>query len=357
MMNKVIDARPSIGDLSELPMEARRHPLVHDVASALERYGLTSTGEYVVVGASGGADSTALLLAMAELCKRTGKAGVPFIRPVAVHVHHHLRDSADIDAAFVQELCDALKIELRTVHVDPGQSPGNVSAAARVLRYRALGEESSKIGAKIVAVAHHADDQFETILMAMCRGAGLDGLTGMPIVRELKDGVRLLRPLLWSRRAECEDLCKAAGVQWVDDPTNDDLNRSRARLRHEVIPILDELWPDAAKRAVGAAELVRAAQVALERQLDNTFGSAAVSSWTRNTISALDEPVLAAGLRRAALFLAPHTADKLGQRQLNEAAQAVRSATGEKKSFDWPGGLKLEIDSERVQLSRTTGVV
>lgn len=340
-------------DLSELPIAARRHPLVHAVAHSIEKHGGAAHGDYIVVGVSGGADSTALLLAMAELRNRTNSAGVPFIRPVAVHVHHHLRDSADDDAAFVQSLCDSLKLELHTVHVDPGQFPGNVSAAARALRYRALSEETAKIGAKLVAVAHHAEDQFETILMALCRGAGLDGLTGMPIVRELNGDVRLLRPLLWSRRAECEDLCEKAGVQWVHDPTNDDLNYARARMRHEVMPILDELWPDASKRAAGSAEMVRAAQAALENQLQLSFGEVSVSSWQRSALASLDETIIAAGLRRAALYLAPGAADKVGQRQLIESAEAIRRHEGPSE-FHWACELKLLVDRERVAITRTS---
>ena len=350
-----MQVRPSVPDLSELPIEARRHPLVHTVAHVFERFAGLSPGDFVVLGASGGADSTALILAMAELRNRKDSAGVPMFRRVVVHVHHHLHDSADVDDAFVEALCESLRIELHTVHVDPGQFGGNVSSAARALRYRALGEESTRIGAKIVAVAHHADDQFETILMALCRGAGLDGLTGMPIVRELKDDVRLLRPLLWSRRSECEDLCRAAGVQWVHDPSNDDLNHSRARIRHEVIPVLDELWPDAARRAAGAAELVRAAQAALEKQLDDTFGIASASRWSRAVIAGLDEPLVAAGLRRAALYLAPQAGDKLGQRQLIEAAEAIRKRDGGAKRFDWACGLTLVIDGDRVELARNAG--
>jgi tRNA(Ile)-lysidine synthetase-like protein len=249
-------------------------------------------------------------------------------------------------------LCESLKIDLHTVHVDPGRTGGNISAAARALRYRALAEESTKVGAKIVAVAHHAEDQFETILMALCRGAGLDGLAGMPIVRELNGEVRLLRPLLWSRRAECEDLCRAAGVPWVHDPTNDDLNYSRARLRHEVMPILDELWPDAAKRAAASAELVRAAQAALEKQLYDTFGDASVARWRRSRLAPLGEPIIAAGLRRAALYLAPAAADKIGQRQLIEAAEAIRASGGGAREFNWACELTLTIHGDGVELTQ-----
>lgn len=350
-MMKAMVAQPAVPELSELPIAARRHPLVHAVAHSIDRYGMVAAGDYVVVGASGGADSTSLLLAMAELHNRTDSAGVPFVRPVAVHVHHHLRESADDDAAFVEALCESLHMELHMVHVDPGHVSGNISAAARGLRYRALAEESTKIGAKVVAVAHHAEDQFETILMALCRGAGLDGLTGMPIVRELNGDVRLLRPLLWSRRADCEDLCRKAGVQWVHDPTNDDLNYTRARLRHEVMPILDELWPDAAKRAAGSTELVRAAQAALEKQLDDTFGDVSVACWNRNDLASVNEPIIAAGLRRAAVYLAPRAADKIGQRQLIEAAEAIHKKNGGASEFNWACGVTLTIDGDRVELN------
>lgn len=340
-------------DLRDLPVDIRRHHLVHEVGLRLRLHSDLKAGDSVVVGASGGADSTALLLAMAALHQRERGGGAPAVRPVAVHVHHHLRDSADADAAFVNALCASLGMELQTLHVDPGQRAGNTSATARTMRYRALAEEATRLGSSLVAVAHHAEDQFETMLMAMCRGAGLDGLSGMPWVRTLKDDVQLIRPLLWARRSECEDLCRMAGVQWCSDPSNEDVTQARARVRQDVLPVLEELWPDATRRMSATSEIVRAAQWALEEQLRRSFGDPSNRTWPRGELSGLDAAVLGAGLREAALRAAPHVADKLGHRQLNDAALAIRSDDHERRQFDWPGGLALVIEKDAVRLERS----
>lgn len=336
----------------ELPVAARRHALVHEVERQLETHGGHSPGDYVVIGVSGGADSVALLLAFAALRSRTQRSGGEYVRPVAVHVHHHLRECADQDAAFVSGLCKALGVTCHSVDIDTGSRGGNLSATARALRYHALAEQAGHVGARLVAVAHHAEDQLETIIMALCRGTGLDGLAGMPWIRELKNDVQLFRPLLAVRRADCEDLCRTAGVQWIDDPTNREMAKTRARLRHDVLPILDELWPDAPRRATGTAELVRAASAALEHVLETVFGSADNCSWDRAALAGLDPAVRSAGLRRAAVRLAPEIADKLGHRHLDEAGRCIGSETGATKQFDWPDGLQLTVDADSVRLER-----
>ncbi len=100
------------------------------------------------------------------------------MEPIALHVNHHLRESADRDELFVEEVCERFAIPLAVADLDLTGCPGNVAAEARRLRYDALVELSEGLVSH-VAVAHHVDDQLETILMALCRGAGLDGLSGM----------------------------------------------------------------------------------------------------------------------------------------------------------------------------------
>ncbi len=346
------DPVSQIPDLRDLPVDVKRHALLHEVQLRLDQYGNIEPGAFVVVAVSGGADSVALLLAMAALGQRTTRSGTAVVRPVAVHVHHHLRESADADAGFVEALCGSLDVPFRLVDIDPGRLPGNVSSAARALRYHALAEQASQVDSKLVAVAHHAEDQLETMLMALCRGAGLDGLAGMPWARSLKNDVQLIRPLLGTRRAECESLCKAAGVQWVDDPTNRDLVHSRARLRHEVLPVLEAIWPDAARRTTATSDTVRTAAMMLERALDDVFGSAEQHQWQRHVLAKLEFPLVTAGLRRAAIQMAPDVADQLGHRQLDEAARLVVSSNGSAKRLDWPGGLVFDLDSETVQVRR-----
>ncbi|MFB3138489.1 MAG: tRNA lysidine(34) synthetase TilS [Phycisphaerales bacterium] len=332
-------------------MAARRHWLVAEVARCLGRRCGVAGGARVVVGVSGGADSLALLLALAAIRQRRRGPG-PAIEPVAAHVNHHLRDSADEDAAFVAEVCDRLGVTLQTQHVHPARMPGNLAANARRLRYEALGRVAASADAGYVAVAHHAEDQLETLLIALCRGAGLDGLSGMAWSRPLVGPVSLIRPLLGVGRSACEDLCCTAGIQWRDDPTNVDPTTVRGRLRRDVLPVLEELWPEAASRAAGAADVVQAARTALEHQLQEAFGGPSQRCWDRTQLAALPLPIIAAGLRRAVMDEVDGAGDGLGQRHLLPVAEAIRDSDPRPRRFDWPRGLTVVVTSKQVQLRR-----
>jgi tRNA(Ile)-lysidine synthase len=346
-------ARVPARDGESLPLKARRHPLVAMVDRELRRCevgaGSGAKRAKVVVGVSGGADSTALLLACTAIARRRNPKDA-FVEPIAVHVHHHLRPSADAEAQCVSKLCKRLGVELHVRHVRPALMNGNVSANARKLRYDALANVAAKREARFVAVAHHAEDQLETMLMAICRGTGIHGLAAMASSRPLAEHITLVRPLLRVRKAECEDLCRAAGVAWVEDPSNVDVNRARARMRRDVLPALDELWPGAARRASAAAEVADAAAAALEHWLDESFGPPSQREWDRSAINRLPAAVIGAGLRRAALRLVPSVADALGQDQLLDAARAVADDVRRPRRFEWPGGLACVVNSRLVRI-------
>jgi len=307
-------------------------------------------GATLVIGVSGGPDSVALLLAAAVLARRD----LPAVTPVAVHVNHHLREAAPDDEAFVVELCRRFGLDVHVRHVHPDGRPGNLAANARSLRYQALAASARSAGAGFVAVAHHADDQLETMIMALGRGAGLDGLSGMRWTRPVGDGLTLVRPLLASRKADCEDLCRAAGVSWRVDPTNTDPSTVRGRLRRDVVGVLESLWPDAATRATGTADIVAAARIALDEQLGRTFGAASVRRWDRDALRALSPVVIAAGLRRAALEADPAVADDLGQSVLGTVAEAIADADRRPRRFDWPGNLRVVVTASEIRLETPT---
>ncbi|MDY7107293.1 MAG: ATP-binding protein, partial [Planctomycetota bacterium] len=176
------------------------------------------------------------------------------------------------------------------------------------------------------------------------------GLAGMPRVRPLGDGIVLLRPLLGVRRADCEDFCRSAGVTWRDDPSNTDVENLRARLRRDVLPILEGLWPDAPSRAAATAEALDAARSALRERVEQAFGQPGARRWPRPALAELPLPILAAGLRRAALDAAPELSDAFGQRILLPAAEAIASDDERPKQFDWPGGLVLVVTKREVEL-------
>ena len=222
--------------------------------------------------------------------------GQVVLQPMVVHVNHHLRTAAQDDATYVADLCDRLGLEHHAKDIYPAQEPGNVAANARRLRYAALAEVARAVQAPYVAVAHHGDDQLETMLIALCRGAGQDGLSGMAWCRSLDGDLTLVRPLLGLRKVNCEAFCLMAELTFRHDPTNDDATQIRGRLRRDVLPVLEELWPQAGRRATGAADALALARDALEAQLESSFGPSTTRAWDRTELAELPLPVIAAGL-------------------------------------------------------------
>jgi tRNA(Ile)-lysidine synthase len=176
-----------------LLLACRRHPLAAEVARGLAR-ARVGDGCRVAVAASGGADSTALLALCAGL-RAHGR-----IDPVAVHVDHGLRDESGLDRACAASAAERLGVAFASRRLDLRAGSG-VAARAREARFAALAEMAVEQGASVVLLAHHADDQLETLLLAIARGAGLAGLGGMPSRRAIDGtGIDAVRPCLRIRR-------------------------------------------------------------------------------------------------------------------------------------------------------------
>jgi len=207
----------------------------------------------VAVALSGGADSTALLLACIQ--KWPGQVR-------AIHIHHGLQAAAEQFAEHCQHLCEQRQVPLVLCKVNaknaPGQSP---EEAARKARYAALSEavhtHPDLQGVKDVALAQHADDQVETLLLALSRGAGLPGLASMP-AQWVRDGLQWHRPLLRVPGAKLREYLVDAQVAWIEDPTNQDEQFTRNRIRAQLLPALDRAFPQFrdtfARSAAHAAE-------------------------------------------------------------------------------------------------------
>ncbi|WP_371369191.1 tRNA lysidine(34) synthetase TilS [Pseudomonas sp. QL9] len=202
------------------------------------------------VGLSGGLDSVVLLRALARLVE---KEVLPPIS--AIHVHHGLQAVADDWPEHCQALCDELGVPLivERVKVEQGAS---LEQQARRARYAAF-EKHLEEG-EFLLTAQHRDDQAETLLFRLLRGAGVRGLAGIPAVRRLGRG-SLLRPLLDVSRTELESYAREQGLQWVEDPSNGDTSLARNYLRQRVMPVLAERWPQASVNlARSAAHLAEA---------------------------------------------------------------------------------------------------
>lgn len=200
-----------------------------------------------LVAYSGGLDSHVLLHALAALRARLGGTALE-----AVHVNHGLQPSAKRWSEHCMAVCKRLGIPVRVLCVDahpaPGESP---EAAARAARYRALRELMEKDDCLLTA--QHQDDQAETFLLQLLRGAGPRGAAGMPRLAPFGPGW-IARPLLGFPREALRRYAEAQGLQWVDDPTNFDTVYDRNFLRHEILPRLAQRWPAAARTLARAAE-------------------------------------------------------------------------------------------------------
>lgn len=190
----------------------------------------------IAVAYSGGLDSSVLLDAAARM--------VGADRLVAFHVHHGLSPNADAWLAH----CDAtaraygVSFDARRVDVAPDDAAG-VEAAARDARYRALDAMCAAHGVQVLWLAQHADDQAETVLLQLLRGAGLAGLAAMAPVREVAGGVTRVRPLLGLLRAQLERYAHACDLRWIEDESNADTRYARNALRHDVMPALSAHFP------------------------------------------------------------------------------------------------------------------
>ena len=188
----------------------------------------------ILVGLSGGVDSVVLLHLLHSLAARYAW------QLSALHVHHGISRNADAWAEFCAGLCERLRIPFHVERVDiaPLREHG-IEAAARKLRIAAF----SRQDCDFVALAHHADDQAETLLLQMLRGAGVRGAGAMPVLVRHPASPALLRPLLHCARSEILDYAIAQGLQWVEDESNTNDSYPRNYLRHRVMPLLTQHFP------------------------------------------------------------------------------------------------------------------
>ena len=328
---------------TRLPIAARRHPVVTALAQGVESAcGGLQLGP-IVVAASGGADSTAMVLATQVLTERREVD----LEPIIVHVNHHLREDAGADAEHVRRLCDQLGLLCECIDVHPEGGGDD----ARRCRYDALHAAAVRHGARHLLAAHHAEDQLETIVAALGRGAGPEGLAGMMATRSLAGDVQLVRPLLPVTKAMLMDLCHAADIEWRDDPTNVDPTTLRGRLRRDVLPVLEELWPNAARRSAVNAPLVQAAAEALEREAASVFEVA--TSWPRTLLREAEPAIRSTGLRRA-LLNGGLAADAIDTTRLAEAAAAIGDGSEHARRFEFNATTAIHIDANTVSIIQET---
>ncbi|GGW51256.1 tRNA lysidine(34) synthetase TilS [Alishewanella tabrizica] len=209
----------------------------------------------LVLAYSGGLDSQVLLHILAPICHDMA------IALFAVHVHHGLNRQADAWATFCETQCRARQVDfhLRYVSLDPQH---NVEQEARTARYAALAQFVTT-PSTLLLTAHHADDQLETVLLALKRGAGLTGLAGIPQLRAFAQG-QLYRPLLTFSRQQLEAFAVAEQLHWIEDDSNANTDFDRNFLRHIIAPPLKQRWPALTKTVTRSAEHLQHAHTLAE---------------------------------------------------------------------------------------------
>ncbi|MGL4318796.1 MAG: tRNA lysidine(34) synthetase TilS [Pseudomonas sp.] len=308
------------------------------------------------IALSGGLDSTVLLHLLVRLSRRQALPPLS-----AMHIHHGLQAAADAWPQHCSQLCAELGVPLQVEHVQV-DSGASLERAAREARYAAFARQLGE--GELLLTGQHRDDQAETLLLRLLRGAGVRGLAGMPVQRALGRG-RLLRPLLKVSRAELEAYAREHALRWVEDPSNSDTRLARNFLRSEVLPGLAPHWPQAALNLARSAGHLREAQELLDELARQDLAAAgAASDFTWLGLSSLElAPLLSLSDARqrnalrhwlAAFTTLPDSEHWAGWRDLRDAAVDAaplwRLASGELRRADgrlwWLSGAWLQAPAQ-----------
>ena len=306
---------------------------------------LLARGDHVLVACSGGGDSVALTRLLARLAPELG------VSLAIASVDHGLRPEAAEEVAEVGRLAEALSLPFHPLRVRVEPAGEGLQAAARRARYAALHRCAAERGAGKLAVGHTLEDQAETVLARLLRGAGLAGAAGIHPARE--DGV--VRPLIDCRRAELRAWLRARGVGWRDDPSNADPRFERVRIR-ALGPALEAIDPRALEHLAAFADDARAVHGVLARRAEAHLEARGEGALEREALLSLDAPTRAAVLARA---LADTTGRPPSRAHLDALEATLASGRGEVLlGGDWgarlvEGRLELARRPRRTRSTRT----
>jgi len=322
------------------------------VQATIEQHHLLAAGQHVLAAVSGGPDSVALLAALCRLRRPLR------FRLTVCHLNHRLRaKAAEADARFVARLARRLRVPCEQGRADvsrrAAQAAVSLEMAARAARHAFFARTARKVGADLVATGHTADDQAETFLLRLCRGAGGRGLGAMRYA-VLLDGLRIVRPLLDVCRKEVLRFLHTHGLTWREDASNRDPAFLRNRVRHELLPLLARrLNPDIATALRRAAELARADELWLEECTHALLRKAArPAAKPRLDVDTLASAPLAARRRVIRLWLAQNGVP-LDQIDFVACARAEQLVHGDGTSriAPLPGGWRVRREYDELLLS------
>jgi len=291
----------------------------------------------VLVAISGGSDSVALLFLLRDLAEN-GKFTVAGL----AHVNHGLRPTADRDEQFCRDLADRLHLRIAVKKEDVrGYARGrnlSVEDAARRIRYDFLEQAAGAFGADRIAVGHTQDDQAETLLLKLIRGAGLTGLAG---IRQRRG--RIIRPLLDAARSDLRKYLADIGQEWIEDESNEDLANPRNRIRHRVLPELDRAAGTSTCSAIArAAGLAREDTEWLDELAERCYEQLAQPSEDGVTIEAAALAAEPPPVRRRVLLKALRVAAGGREVGLDHVEAASAAVDGSAGGADFPGG-RMEL--------------
>jgi tRNA(Ile)-lysidine synthase len=322
--------------------------MLEKVNKTLSKEGQLDFEKPLIVGVSGGPDSLSLLHVLKEL-------GYSL---VATHINHGLRPEAEADAGYVNEVVERLGISLISGSEDTNSFASDqgmsVEEAARHLRYRFLFAEAEKLEAQAVAVGHTANDQVETVLMHLLRGAGLSGLRGMQVCSVIPtwhEDIPLIRPLLNIWREEILAYCQAHDLQPRFDHSNLDITFFRNRIRHELLPVLEGYNPQVRKLIWRMADTLSADFRVLEGVIERTWEECVLDVGEGFVVLNLEvfirqlKGVQRAMVRRAIAHLRPGLRD-IDYEAVERSLTFVYNPTKTNKS-DLIAGLYIQVEGDR----------
>lgn len=314
-----------------------RSMIEHALQQSFTQHGLH--GQRLVLGVSGGADSLALLCGCLLI--------TPAEQLIVAHLDHQLRPESARDAEWVRQFCHERSIKFVSEKLAPLESTVGLEERARSARYEFLTRIAIEQNSRFVLVAHHADDQAETVLHQLLRGSGLRGAAGIPETRTLAADVTLVRPLLNVTRIEVLKFLEARQQPFLEDLTNTDERLTRNRLRQVVLPLLREsINPQItealcrfAQQARETADYLKAEAISLltKSQLDANAGEVQIQTSIFGTAPAL--------LQREA-FVQIWMQQNWPRQHLSTAhldRLLALCATGGRGAIDLPGGIRAEL--------------
>ena len=311
--------------------------LLQKIRRSVRRYNLLPDKSRVVIGLSGGSDSVALTLLLQEL-SRHGEFCVAGV----AHLNHQIRSTAAADEAFCRAFAAGHQLPIVVEAIDvPGYAVSqrlSLEDAARRLRYDFLGRAATQLGADLIAVGHTEDDQAETFLLKLARGAGWTGLGG---IYPRRDAV--VRPLIDVSRAELRDYLAGRGEGWVEDETNADLGNPRNRIRHRVLPELDAAYGGPVRRGIArATTLIREDAGWIDEVANGRYSQLCGGGAGGVDIDAAALMLEPLAIRRRVLLRALRSVSDGREVGLDHIEAALEVAAGQMAAADLPGA-RLEL--------------